>query len=850
MNIFSKITLRNLRKNRTRTLVTIIGIILSTAMFTAVTSTITSMQQYLIDYYAYEDGTWHICYNNMNIADVTNLETQEQVDHLDTLQEIGFSDLVDSANDYKPYIHVAAMSKNFSDTMPVHLLEGRMPENSHEIILPEHLDYNGGITYHIGDKLNLDLSNRVYDNTILDNHTPYSEGEELSLISSETYTVVGFYERPSFEDFSAPGYTALTISDSSVGQDRYDTYVTLTNLYLTEDFIYSYEYPDSATMNYDYLRLFSASNENAFNSVLYSLAVILIAIIMFGSVSLIYNSFSISVNERAKQFGILSSVGATHRQLRASVLTEGLFLSIVGIPLGILSGLLGMYITFYFLGKRMSESFTGNSDLAVSLHPSPMGILITICIALITILISAYIPAARAMRRTAIESIRQNDTIKLRANRVKVSPLTTKLFGLSGMLATKNYKRNRKKYRATVFSLFISIVLFISSSSFCAYLMKSTATIYEEEDYDLAVSIFPDENAGIDSEKLLADMESIDSVTQCLLCSNYWGNLTLNRSALSAEFVAYYGSSESEDLGNTDDSRQGISVQVRFLTDDAFRDYLSQLKVDADSYFVEGKPKAILINNIKIWDMDHYLLCDVVDDISKADLTLAIPETEVPVACDVATDIVPALLYGGPQFPYLLMPQSQMDYFFSEDDMPAYMLTLYTSDHKDASEKLYAYFDNIGANVYIQDIVNEVEESRTMMLIIQVFCYGFIVLISLIAMANVFNTISTNVSLRQKEFAMLRSVGMDDRAFYRMMNFECLLYGFKGLLYGLPAALLVTYLIYLSISDGLEMTFFIPWYSLMITIVGVFLIVFATMLYSMKKLQKESTVEVLRNDNI
>lgn len=850
MNIFSKITLRNLLKNKTRTLVTIIGIILSTAMFTAVTSTITSMQQFLIDYHAYDAGTWHILYENMNISEVTKLEAEDSVDHLDTLQEIGFADLGNSSNDYKPYLHVAAMSKNFADTMPVHLLEGRLPETSDEIILPEHLDYNGGISHEIGDKLNLVLSNRIYDDTTWGNHTGYLEGETLSPVASKTYTVVGFYERPSFEDFQAPGYTALTVSDSSFGQDSYDVYVSLTNLYLAEDFFNSYESPGSASMNYNYLRLFSASNESSYNSVLYSLAVILIAIIMFGSVSLIYNSFSISVNERAKQFGILASIGATKKQLRTSVLSEGLFLSIIGIPLGILSGLLGMYITFALLGKRMAESFIGTSNVVISLHPSMAGILITIGIAEITILISAYLPAARAMRHTAIESIRQNDTIKLKANQVKVSRLSTKLFGFSGMLATKNYKRNKKKYRATVFSLFISIVLFISTSSFCAYLMKSTATVYEENDYDMAVSIFMDEESDLDIDNILSDVESIDSVTQCQLSSNYWGNLSLNRDALSKEYLNYYANYEVADNGEANTSRQTISVQVRFLSDETFRDYLTQLKVDADSYFVPEQPKGVLINNVKLWDTDHYLLCDMVDDLTDADFSLAIPETDVPVVCDLATDTKPDLLYGSNYAPYFLLPESQMHCFLSPDYHPEYLITLYTSDHKDASEKLYSYFDSVEVSIYLEDIVEDVEASRTMTLIVQVFCYGFIILISLIAVANVFNTISTNVSLRRKEFAMLRSVGMDDAAFRRMMNFECLLYGCKGLLYGLPVALLITYLIYRSICDGLEMHFFVPWYSLFITIGGVFLIVFASMLYSMNKLNQESPVEVLRNDNV
>ena len=848
MNIFSKITLRNLQKNKTRTLVTIIGIILSAAMFTAVTSTITSVKQFLIDFYAYEDGSWHICYYNMSISDLTQLENEDQVDHLDTLQRIGYSPLQDCANEYKPYLYVAAISQDFSDTMPVHLLEGRMPETSEEIILPEHLDYNGQIIYHIGDKLNLDLFNRVSGDYILGNGTPFNGEETLSPIGSATYTVVGFYERPSFEDFSAPGYTALTISDSTVGQDCYDTYVTLTNLYLAEDFYTSHDFPDSATMNSSYLRLFSASAESSYNRVLYSLAIILMAIIMFGSVSLIYNSFAISVNERSRQFGILSSIGATGKQLRRSVLTEGLFLSIIGIPLGILAGLLGMYVTFSILGKQITDSLLDTTTIAVSLHPSLSGILLTIAITLITVLISAYIPGKRAMRCTAIESIRQSDTIKLTSRQIRVPPVTGRLFGFSGLLATKNYKRNKSKYRATVFSLFISIVLFISTSSFCAYLIKSTDIVYDETQYDMCIDIFSDGTNSLDIEEMLAEVESMDSVTQCLLSSEYWGDLTLNSAELSPDYAQYMGYAAQE-VPSGETSRECISIQVRFLEDHSFAEYLSELKEDPADYQIPGQPKAVLVNSAKLWDTDHYRLCETVKNVENADMVLRIGN-EIPIACDRTVDAVPPLSRSSSFFPCLLLPMSQLEYFLPQDEMPSYAISLYTSDHKDASDKIYAYFDSIDTSIYLEDAVAAVESNRTFLMIIQVFCYGFIVLISLIAMANVFNTISTNVSLRRKEFAMLRSVGMDDRTFYRMMNYECLLYGCKGLLYGLPASILVTYLIYRAINDGLEMSFFIPWYSLVITILGVFLIVFATMLYSMKKLQKESVIEVLRNDNI
>lgn len=137
-----------------------------------------------------------------------------------------------------------------------------------------------------------------------------------------------------------------------------------------------------------------------------------------------------------------------------------------------------------------------------------------------------------------------------------------------------------------------------------------------------------------------------------------------------------------------------------------------------------------------------------------------------------------------------------------------------------------------------------------MVTVINIFSYGFIILISLIAAANVFNTISTNINLRRREFAMLKSIGMTPKAFSKMMDFECLLYGFKGLLYGLPVSFVMTWMIYGAIGEGLEISFFIPWYSITIAVGSVFLVVFATMLYSMKRIQKENTIDTLRNENL
>jgi len=154
----------------------------------------------------------------------------------------------------------------------------------------------------------------------------------------------------------------------------------------------------------------------------------------------------------------------------------------------------------------------------------------------------------------------------------------------------------------------------------------------------------------------------------------------------------------------------------------------------------------------------------------------------------------------------------------------------------------------LGGSVY--DLAENYEVQRLLVRVVNVFAYGFIILISLIAVANVFNTISTNISLRRREFAMLRSVGMSQHGFSRMMNYECLIYGLRGLLWGLPLSILVTYAIYRVTDVAYDISFYVPWYSIAIAVCSVFAVVFIAMWYAAGKIRGDNTVDALKNENI
>lgn len=915
MNIFQKVTLKNLKENRTRTLVTIVGIILSAAMFTAVTTSISSLMNFLIQTSIHEEGNWYGAAYNVSDEEITSLKKDSKITASVAMEGLGYASLTDTGNDYKPYLCVYGIDSDFTDMMPVRLTEGRMPQNSTELLLPDHLALFGDISYEIENELTLNLGIRkdFYGNR-LTNHNPYNYNEDtkeitetLTTTNTRTYRIVGFYERPSFEDYSAPGFSALTVSDHAP-DSLYDVYLRTASPNNMDAYMKSH-FDGDFSLNYSLLRLYGASGESSYNQVLTGLASILIVIIMFGSISLIYNAFSISIGERTRQFGLLASIGATRRQLTGSVIFEAFFLSCIGIPLGLLSGLLGIGATFYLLGDKIVSVFAGNTPaFTLTLHPSAVSLLIAIAVSLVTILVSAFIPAKRAMKKSAIDSIRQSTDIVIRSGSVKTSALTNRLFGFEGMLASKNFKRNRRKYRATVVSLFLSVVLFISASSFGAYLTKSASSVLSDNGYDITYQHSSEQNYSV--ETLKSDLSGISSVTQVSYSTYLSLDGSIKTSALSRDYLDYQKKfAAASGLAYTEKEQTDIAIFINFVEDSSYRDFLAENNLDASAYFNKSNPTAVVMDTIKVYDntdqkyytfsmlenpssdiLNTFLLREqegyydngyyysdengtVLQQfigVNNSEEIIEIPRSEssfvLPLQIGATVSKAPFSVFQNDISINLLYPYSMMDDVFSNvesgvtyTNIPQFPLAehsyinyfLKCSNHTQAVEDISHMLSqkNLPTDS-LTDVAASLERDRGMVTVIQVFSYGFIVLISLIAAANVFNTISTNVNLRRREFAMLKSIGLTPQGFRKMMNFECLLYGFKGLLYGLPVSFLVTWLIYKSIASGLNLKFFIPWYSIVIAIGSVFAVVFATMLYSMSKLKHQNTIDELKNENL
>lgn len=869
MNIMNKVTLQSMKKNKTRTIVTIVGIILSVSMVTAVTTIVTSLQNYLYETAVYENGSWHGMFQNISFEKGEEIAQDDGVADTVYTQYIGYAKMEASKNDFKPYLYVIGGNDETFDTLPIHLTEGRLPKNDAEIILPNHLENNGGVSYKLNDVLVLPLGDRMSDGYKLFQNNPItgeyddkgniivSDDETLETNTLKQYTVVGFYERPSFENFTAPGYTAITFSDLSDKSALYDVYYTMKNPQDVMGFSDNYYFKDGlgGSTNNEVLMYQGVSQYDTYSSSLYGMIAILIVIIMMGSIALIYNAFSISASERTVQFGLLSSIGATKKQIRKSVRFEALVLGLIGIPIGILAGIGGIGVTFFLLGdnlKTFTTSVVGGNRVQFHMSVSWVGIATAVVIACITLAVSVIKPAFRASRITAIEAIRSSKDISDRkADRKnhKTGKITYKIFGLPGVLAKKYYTRSAKKYRATIISLFMSIVLFVSASSFILYLTSSVNNVYYRADYDITATISSDY---ADSKKeVIQEVRNLGSVDKA-------------SSSLVRNFLVENGEELLSDEGKAAlmekygfDSFEDLSVDMFLVGFDyeTYENYVTSLGLNPEDLgendvILYGLGQTIDYENGTVKSYDF--LKDTAKTINFSESTynnetetyekgeeysfnVATTAESMPFGYNGRDSVSSNVVYG--------VVRENSDIF---KDTEGTVIFIDSNDYEKTEKEL----GEISEIASVYNAAAEIENSRALMMVINVFAYGFIVLISLISVTNVFNTIVTNLKLRQRDFAMLRSVGMTKGGFRRMMIFECLIYGTKALLFGIPVSFLITLWIYSSVNVTWDGGLLIPWSAYGIVIVSVFIVVLISMVYAMSKINRNNLVETLRKDSI
>ncbi len=912
MKLMNRYAWRAMWRNRTRTLVTIAGIILSAAMFSGVATLGVSILNYLMGVEIYNSGDYFVRFDYVLPDEVETIRNREEISRMGTASILGYID-----GEYGCVL--ASGDADFYDMMPMHLKKGRLPQNSSELIIPEVIREIYG--WDLGDTVTLDVQTLLPADSI---RFETAKGQPFQ----KDYLVVGFWDMTS-------GYL-----------DDYDLYMShIFTRDATETTLWSRCFAKTAdprdarvleeeglsrvsSVNGNLLNYYGASQYTNINEMIYSICAVLMAIILVGSVSLIYNAFSISLSERTRDFGLLRSVGTTKKQLRKSVYFEGLVLSAIGIPLGVLCGYVGIAVTLYFVGDLFTGLTTGSAESGLRLRAlvSWPAFGCAAAVAVLTVLISARIPLKRSLRVEPIPAIRQTMDYEIPKKGVRVRPWVLKTFGIGGLLAEKYYKVSRKKYRSTIVSLAVSVVLFLSTVSFTAVFREVGRQSVNTYNYDLGVYDL--------TQAQVEELRSHPQVAESVLVQSTGYHILVNPELLTEDYKRDWNRwATSDGAYNADISLKNLNCS--FLEDDAFRAYCESQGIDPEPYFTSENPMGLLCHSkIQYYvqsgeDYNRYvaeskvlkeegvsfqvatgaawpaeiieLLGQLGDGYYTEDYVLdgqAITtfDFEFGSLYENARAICPWVTESGALSLLRRYENDRLAYYFfdpatgltSEEPLAvagnlqtvtvgaqiealpfgirepsgrnSLVLVLPMSRWFESPEELYLnlnvkvgeylplkhWLDENGYN-YTDHLHNQMQY-RNLVTMINVFTYGFLILISLICVCNVFNTISTNIALRRRDFGMLRSVGMEEQQLRRMMVLECLRYGFQSLLWGLPMGGFLGWGIYQSF--GLEEPYQLPLGAMGLAVLGVFTVVFITMVYALGKLRKDVPIEAVRTANL
>lgn len=851
MKILNELTIKNLKLNKKRTIVTIIGIILSTALMVGIGLLFSTFQDYMIEEVTSYSGSYHALYSDLSADSLKNINGESE---FTTFYEkgIGFSK-IDTDNEYKPYLYIMEVNKNYFNELK--LIEGRFPENDNELVISSHISSNGSKDYAVGESITLDYGYRVFEGEKNYNNDGYIEGENLVITDSREYTIVGIVSRSNYEDYSASGYSVFTLNENLDGNINLYTVFNQKNKIINQakELAKELDYDENAIIyNASLLALYGESGYSNVSSSMVKMLVIMLSLVSIGCIIVIYNSFAISVMERKKEFGLLSSIGSTRKQLSYMVFFEALIVGLIGIILGIVGAYIGIGVVVAIINNLIGDLLEYKLHLVTNM----MFIIIPVIFMALVILISAIVPSRRASKVSPIEAIRQNDDIKINRKKIKTSKFINKLFGIEGEIALKNIKRNKKKYRITIVSLFISIVLFISFSAYMNYTLNTVNNVVGEYPYDITIVYYDESDTIKQKIDQIVNSPEVDDYVKYKVVE-----VPIKRiNNYTEEYKNYAKNRFMDDYDELFAKNKFDYISVIVLDDNSYDTYKEKIGLNED--------KIILLNNYKgvTYSNDARVNYDI-PVVKKGNLNLTIcnfaevNDDEIKENSDNYCNkninnifITDKSYYLAPELASydsykLVVNEKIFKAIIDNNEMVTHIVNI-VSDN-------YVNIDKMGEelskqeNVYYSNIEEDSKMERNLVLSIEILMYGFIALITLIGVTSVFNTISTSMALRKKEFAILRSIGLTKKGFNKILFFESLFFGLKSLLYALPMSFIIIVLIHMSLSGVVSSGgIMVPWNNVILAIIMVFMIVLLTMLYSSNKIKKHNILEQIREENI
>lgn len=900
MKVLNELSVKDLKLNKKRSIVIIIGIILSTALICGVAGLITSFQNTFIDTAKDSQGNYHAIFYNVPKDELKYIEENRGVEDYYLSEEIGYSYLpkgkisTSTGEEEKPLVNVISMNDKFLNNMAINVKDGRLPENDGELAISTRINEKFKTNYKVGDTITLNVGElkgtsenqnaNYYDETQIKKTKEIEQEEqatenEIVNTASKTYKIVGIIERPTvaIEPYEADWFTVITkmqtinkkaniavlyskpndyvkntesinqmvIAKSGTKENDFNRVSGLDKTYK------SYKY--KIKINKELLAYQGASLDDETLKTIYGLGAFIMGIVLVSSVFVIRNGFAISITERLKQYGMLSSIGATKKQIKKSVYFEGFILGIIGIPLGILSGIFAIYILVNVVNYILKDYVSRGTLLTYGMSWS--AIVISIIVSVVTIWLSCRRSAKKASKITPIEAIRSSEDVKLKAKKIKCPKIITKIFKTGGEIAYKNLKRSKKKYRTTVISIIVSVVIFIAISSFIQYGFKMSSAYYTEKNYNYVVYTYttasPEDTEEFAKEqekslKMLTDISNLPDVGDVSI--NKTNTFEMNMDEKHKEELTEYGKNIKARYSESNSNQEQIdNVNIISLSKNAYDAYLKKIGGDYETY----KDGAILIdNNINLDEKGKKIQGSMYTWKKGDTVTGKINDKEYNIKIVAKTEERP----NGVENLY----NTNAYFIVSEDfiNKTGYISATLCAqsndaDKLDAEVEQYKKDNNLtDSNLNSFNLEESVRAENAVVLVISIFLYGFIGVITLIGITNIFNTITTNMNLRKKEFAMLKSIGMTKKEFNRMIRLESIFYGVKSLVIGIPIGLVLSYGMYNVFKNSMEMDYVLPYKAIAVAVIFVAVVIGIIMKYSMSKINKQNIIETIRNDNI
>lgn len=919
MKILFLYTKRMLAANKARTAVTFAGIVLSFALLTAVITGTSSLFHFFSEFMKVRDGDYYGVIYNCDEEDEARLAQSEEVTQscrmgIVGIANKGFGTETGLSLSRKAYVVIGSVDADYFDTMGVKLIEGRLPETDNEVIIPQMMTTYGN-DFHVGDTITWQIGERLgADGRIIQHQQQIQEDrnsedgcekETIQVEQTKTYTIVGISTNPGYQNTYEPCFLVLT---TGVQTTTSDIYLKTKSIDDTNDFIAKNFGDHQSKMNETLLRYFGKGVSDV-RYTLFGMCAVLMVVVAVASVALIYNSFSISLTERTRQFGLFKSIGATRFQVMTSVFFEAGFLAVSAIPAGLFIGCAGVSCVFKIL-KNNFDAMINSAGAAyvgcvsITFYTKVWYLVVAAVAGIITILISAMVPAMRAGRISPIEAIRQTNDIKdpKFAKSIRGCGILGTVFGVGGLIAHRNAKRNKKSYRAISFSLAICLFLFLGGSGFIYYMRLSMKGLNVPYYYNYHIQFNDIYNDTFDPEYLTSEFR--ENLIRQIRTSSSVSDAVYIR---EANLHIVVDESNLTDVGKLAvgeyivDGQMNYRKQIYFVEDTEYEAYLKQLGLNPEEYLRAENPKLLILNAVKgaadfddgrrrfyegsmFQDSSKLTEISIMEQKKIGDASYAYPDPEDPsMMIYLVGDGRTA--QSDDDFKKFKVPveesMEKLSFEIGEtvtaEDYPYWAwagdwgfvlpLSAYPEDQMMLlNVQDYAYVKTVDSERALElmtEMRNEYDESfdigmppqtdqyeANMMRILNVCLMCFLILIVLISLANIANTITTAVRLRTREYAMIKAAGCSKHTFLRMIFAENLSYTLRGFVIGGLMGALANYKSYSYLKYSIYTNKVIPIGLYAVGAAAFILVMIFSTVYTWRKVKRGNICEELRQEAV